>query len=185
MASHSLDVYGKGTAVWVPDDKDGWISAQLTSKDVSGDNVKLTFLKADGKDIVVATTLTKLAQTNNSELPPLRNPPMLESADDLTNLSYLNEPAVLHTIRTRYLQRTIYTYSGIVLIATNPFQSVPLYAQDIIQAYSGKRRGELEPHVFAIAEDAYRAMLRDKKKIRQLLYQAKVVPVKPPVQNLL
>ena len=49
MASHSLDVYGKGTAVWVPDDKDGWISAQLTSKDVSGDNVKLTFLKADGK----------------------------------------------------------------------------------------------------------------------------------------
>ena len=49
MASHSLDVYGKGTAVWFPDDKTGWISAQLTSKDVSGDNVKLTFLTADGK----------------------------------------------------------------------------------------------------------------------------------------
>lgn len=70
---------------------------------------------------------------------------------------------MLHTIRTRYLQRNIYTYSGIVLIATNPFQTVSLYTQDIIQAYSGKRRGELEPHVFAISEDAYRAMLRDKQ----------------------
>lgn len=49
------------------------------------------------------------------------------------------------------------------MIATNPFQSVSLYTQDIIQAYSGKRRGELEPHVFAIAEDAYRAMLRDEQ----------------------
>ena len=70
---------------------------------------------------------------------------------------------MLHTIRTRYLQRNIYTYSGIVLIATNPFQTVALYTQDIIQAYSGKRKGELEPHVFAIAEEAYRAMLRDKE----------------------
>jgi myosin-5 len=64
----------------------------------------------------------------------------------------------------RYGQLNIYTYSGIVLIATNPFQRVDnLYTQDIIQAYSGKRRGELEPHLFAIAEDAYRCMLRDNK----------------------
>ncbi len=45
------------------------------------------------QDIVITTTLTKLSKTNNAELPPLRNPPMLESADDLINLSYLNEPA--------------------------------------------------------------------------------------------
>lgn len=62
----------------------------------------------------------------------------------------------------RYGQLNIYTYSGIVLIATNPFQRIDsLYTPDIIQAYSGKRRGELEPHLFAIAEDAYRCMLRD------------------------
>lgn len=80
----------------------------------------------------------------------------------MTSLSYLNEPAVLHAIRMRYSQLNIYTYSGIVLIATNPFQRIDsLYTPDIIQAYSGKRRGELEPHLFAIAEDAYRCMLRD------------------------
>lgn len=89
---------------------------------------------------------------------------MLETTEDLTSLSYLNEPAVLNAIKMRYAQLNIYTYSGIVLIATNPFQRVDnLYTPDIIQAYAGKRRGELEPHLFAIAEDAYRCMLRDNK----------------------
>lgn len=92
----------------------------------------------------------------------MRNPPILEAAEDLTSLSYLNEPAVLHAIKVRYSQLNIYTYSGIVLIATNPFQKVDqLYSQDIVQAYAGKSRGELEPHLFAIAEDAYRCMKRD------------------------
>ena len=101
---------------------------------------------------------------DNTKLPSLRNPPILEAAEDLTGLSYLNEPAVLHAIKVRYAQLNIYTYSGIVLIATNPFQKVEqLYSQDIIQAYAGKRRGELEPHLFAIAEDAYRCMKQDKK----------------------
>lgn len=69
---------------------------------------------------------------------------------------------MLNTIRIRYSQRNIYTYSGIVLIAANPFDRVPLYEPDIIQQYSGRRRGELEPHLFAIAEDAYRCMIREK-----------------------
>ena len=68
---------------------------------------------------------------------------------------------MLHTIRNRYAQHSIYTYSGIVLIAVNPFQRVTLYGPEIIQAYSGRRRGELEPHLFAIAEDAYTAMRKE------------------------
>jgi len=43
----------------------------------------------------------------------------------------------------------------------NPFQRVTLYGPEIIQAYSGRRKGELEPHLFAIAEDAYTAMAND------------------------
>lgn len=68
---------------------------------------------------------------------------------------------MLHTIRTRYAQHSIYTYSGIVLIAVNPFQRVTLYGPEIIQAYSGRKKGELEPHLFAIAEDAYTCMTKD------------------------
>lgn len=48
-----------------------------------------------------------------------------------------------------------------MLIAVNPFQRVTLYGPEIIQAYSGRKRGELEPHLFAIAEDAYTAMRKE------------------------
>ena len=109
------------------------------------------------------TTLSVLNAGTDKSLPDLRNPPILESVDDLGNLSFINEPSVLHTIRERYSQLSIYTYSGIVLIAINPFQKVALYSQDIVQLYSGRKKGEMQPHLFAIAEDAYRCMLRDRE----------------------
>lgn len=121
-------------------------------------------LVADADESKAFTIETDDLSEDSNDLPALRNPPILEAAEDLTSLSYLNEPAVLHAIKVRYAQLNIYTYSGIVLIATNPFQKVDqLYSQDIIQAYAGKRRGELDPHLFAIAEDAYRCMKEDGK----------------------
>ncbi|KAF9925847.1 Myosin type-2 heavy chain 1 [Linnemannia zychae] len=160
----SLDTYVKGTQCWFTDEKEGWISATLSTKDVVADGkVTLTFIDETGKNHVFSSTLVKIKESNDGNLPPMRNPPLLEGTEDLTNLSYLNEPAVLSNIRTRYSHCNIYTYSGIVLIAANPFARVNLYSQDIIQAYSGRRRGELEPHLFAIAEDAYRCMIRDEK----------------------
>ena len=103
------------------------------------------------------------------------NPTMLEASDDLTNLSHLNEPAgrscsmvltahgihsntatVLHAIKLRYAQNEIYTYSGIVLIATNPFARVDaLYVPGMVQVYAGKQRNTQAPHLFAIAEEAF------------------------------
>ena len=102
------------------------------------------------------------------------NPAILEASDDLTNLSHLNEPAgksnnskskaeqaantavVLQAIRLRYSQKEIYTYSGIVLIATNPFARVDsLYVPGMVQVYAGKQRSSQAPHLFAIAEEAF------------------------------
>ena len=78
-------------------------------------------------------------------------------------LRMLTHSPVLEVIRNRYADQYLYTYSGIVLIAVNPFQRVTLYGPEIIQAYSGRRKGELEPHLFAIAEDAYTRMSADKQ----------------------
>lgn len=87
---------------------------------------------------------------------------MLEASDDLTNLSHLNEPAVLQAIKLRYAQKEIYTYSGIVLIATNPFARIDsLYVPGMVQVYAGKQRATQAPHLFAIAEEAFADMLRD------------------------
>ncbi|KAG2221465.1 hypothetical protein INT45_005006 [Circinella minor] len=159
----ALDIYTNGIKAWFPDDEAGWVSASLLSKDVTDSHVKIVFNNDidETREHIFEATITELEKTNGSTLPPLRNPPKMEAEDDLTNLSHLNEPSVLHTIKIRYGQRQIYTYSGIVLIAANPFDRVRLYEPDIIQQYSGRRRGELEPHLFAIAEDAYRCMIRE------------------------
>ncbi|KAF7338516.1 Myosin 5 [Mycena venus] len=154
------NIYSKGTRAYFEDKELAWISAEVTSVTKSGDAVKLVFTDERGKEIVVNTTVQDI-RDGKDDLPPLRNPPLLETADDLATLSHLNEPSVLHTIRNRYAQHSIYTYSGIVLIAVNPFQRVTLYGPDIIQAYAGRKRGELEPHLFAIAEDAYTAMRKE------------------------
>ncbi|KAI8877643.1 hypothetical protein K501DRAFT_337295 [Backusella circina FSU 941] len=162
-ANQAVEVYAKGVRAWFPDEEEGWVSASLKSNKVTGDKVRLVFTDDNtGEERVFESTLDAIEKNNGSTLPPLRNPPKMEYTDDLTNLSYLNEPAVLNTIRTRYMQHLIYTYSGIVLIAVNPFDRVALYDADIVQQYSGKRRGELEPHLFAIAEDAYRCMVRER-----------------------
>src|SRR3569833_3362215 len=68
---------------------------------------------------------------------------------------------VLQAIRLRYAQKEIYTYSGIVLIATNPFARVDsLYVPGMVQVYAGKQRATQAPHLFAIAEEAFIDMLR-------------------------
>ncbi|KAJ7285580.1 myosin 5 [Mycena rebaudengoi] len=155
------NIYTKGTRAYFEDKELAWISAEVSSVTKSaGDAIKLVFVDERGKEIVVNTT-AKDIKDGKDDLPPLRNPPLLETADDLATLSHLNEPSVLHTIRNRYAQHSIYTYSGIVLIAVNPFQRVTMYGPDIIQAYAGRKRGELEPHLFAIAEDAYTAMRKE------------------------
>ncbi|CAK9436845.1 uncharacterized protein LODBEIA_P13670 [Lodderomyces beijingensis] len=156
-----VTLYDEGTRCWYPDEQLGWIGTTVKSNKLEG-NKHVIQLVSESDDGKVFTVETDSLSEDNDKLPPLRNPPILEAAEDLTSLSYLNEPAVLQAIKLRYSQLQIYTYSGIVLIATNPFQRVEhLYSQDIVQAYAGTRRGELDPHLFAIAEDAYRCMKVD------------------------
>ncbi|KAF2219669.1 P-loop containing nucleoside triphosphate hydrolase protein [Elsinoe ampelina] len=157
--AHTYDV---GTRAWQPDVNEGWVASEVTQKRVEGDKVKLVFQLENGETKEVVTTLTTLQDDNDTTLPPLMNPAMLEASDDLTNLSHLNEPAVLQAIKLRYAQKEIYTYSGIVLIATNPFARVDsLYVPGMVQVYAGKQRASQAPHLFAIAEEAFADMLRD------------------------
>ena len=128
--------YDVGTRCWYPDQTLGWIGATVKSNKHNGTKHILE-LESETDSSQIFTVETDDLHEDNDKLPPLRNPPILEAAEDLTSLSYLNEPAVLHAIKLRYSQLNIYTYSGIVLIATNPFQRVDqLYSQDIVQALS-------------------------------------------------
>ncbi|OIV90788.1 hypothetical protein TanjilG_15521 [Lupinus angustifolius] len=84
--------------------------------------------------------------------------------DDMTKLSYLHEPGVLQNLKIRYELNEIYTYTGNILIAINPFQRLPhIYGAHMMHQYKGAPFGELSPHVFAVADVAYRAMIHEGK----------------------
>lgn len=89
--------------------------------------------------------------------------------DNLISLPYLHEPAILHCLQQRYAPGDIYTYTGPILIAMNPFKKVPLYTNQILEIYYNegllKSQGiesghHLPPHVYAIADNAYREMMK-------------------------
>ena len=83
---------------------------------------------------------------------------------DMTTLVYLNEPSVLNNLRARYVVDDIYTYTGSILIAVNPFARLPhLYGTHMMEQYRGVNLGDLSPHVYAIADSAYQQMRRFSK----------------------
>ncbi|KAF6027869.1 MYO5A [Bugula neritina] len=76
-------------------------------------------------------------------------------------MSYLNEPEVLYNLQVRFADRNcIYTYCGIVLVAINPYDDLPIYGNEIVQAYNGQDSNNLDPHIYAVAEEAFKQMSR-------------------------
>lgn len=151
------ELYSKFARVWIPDTTEVWISADLTADYRPGDAV-LHLQLEDG------TESEYKLDPKNTVLPPLRNPDILVGENDLTALSYLHEPAVLHNLRVRFTDsKLIYTYCGIILVAINPYEKLPIYESDIINAYSGQNMGDMDPHIFAVAEEAFKQMARDEK----------------------
>ncbi|KAG7346912.1 myosin head motor domain containing protein [Nitzschia inconspicua] len=85
--------------------------------------------------------------------------------DDLISLSHLHEPAVVECLQLRYEEDIIYTATGPVLLALNPFQSIRgLYGESTMERYWDKAeknsKETLPPHVYAIADEAFRSMMR-------------------------
>ncbi|XP_044055840.1 unconventional myosin-IXb isoform X5 [Siniperca chuatsi] len=94
-------------------------------------------------------------------------PPPQDNFADLCNLPILNEDSILNNLRTRFYKKKIYTYAGSILIAINPFKFLPIYNPKYVKMYENHQLGKLEPHIFAIADVAYYAMLR--KRVNQCI----------------
>uniref|UniRef100_A0A669CAF6 Myosin VB n=1 Tax=Oreochromis niloticus TaxID=8128 RepID=A0A669CAF6_ORENI len=151
------ELYTKYTRVWIPDPEDVWKAAEIVKDYKEGDPVLQLKLEDE-------TPLQYPVGPKSNPLPFLRNPDILVGENDLTALSYLHEPAVLHNLRVRFLEsNAIYTYCGIVLVAINPYEQLQIYGEEVINAYSGQNMGDMDPHIFAVAEEAYKQMARDEK----------------------
>merc|ERR1712180_351223 len=97
------------------------------------------------------------------------NPPKFEKCEDMVNLTYLNDASVFWNLKTRYLAKLIHTYSGLFVVVVNPYKRYPLYTHRVCKIYLGKRRNECAPHLWAIAEGAYRNMLQNTKNNAMLI----------------
>lgn len=86
---------------------------------------------------------------------------------DLCQLPDLTEQTLLENLKARFEKGHIYTYVGSILIAVNPFKFYPIYNPKYVQLYQNRRLGDLPPHIFAIADAAYQAML--KKRCNQCI----------------
>nr|KAF6369718.1 myosin heavy chain 9 [Myotis myotis] len=135
--------------VWVPSDKSGFEPASL--KEEVGDEA-IVELVENGKKVKV----------NKDDIQKM-NPPKFSKVEDMAELTCLNEASVLHNLKERYYSGLIYTYSGLFCVVINPYKNLPIYSEEIVEMYKGKKRHEMPPHIYAITDSAYRSMMQDRE----------------------
>eukprot|EP01035_Chromulina_nebulosa_P019020 gene19020-24840_t len=157
-----------GVEVWLKDKigQNAWVPAVISSKNIL-DNSKVQI--SVRFDIYSEESVFILnGEYAEIEEVKLRNSSADSAVEDLINLPYLHEPAILYCLEQRYVSSDIYTYTGPILIAVNPFKKVNLYTSQILEQYYNlgllKSQGisnnvPLPPHVFAVADAAYRSMM--------------------------
>ncbi|KAG7459399.1 hypothetical protein MATL_G00210340 [Megalops atlanticus] len=135
--------------VWIPSERHGFEAASI--KEEHGDEVVVEL--ADG---------SRKLTVNKDDIQKM-NPPKFSKVEDMAELTCLNEASVLHNLRERYFSGLIYTYSGLFCVVVNPYKMLPIYSEKIIEMYKGKKRHEVPPHIYSIADNAYRNMLQDRE----------------------
>ncbi|XP_057276475.1 myosin-9 [Pezoporus wallicus] len=135
--------------VWVPSEKNGFEAASL--KEEVGDEAVVE-LAENGKRVKV----------NKDDIQKM-NPPKFSKVEDMAELTCLNEASVLHNLKERYYSGLIYTYSGLFCVVINPYKNLPIYSEEIVEMYKGKKRHEMPPHIYAITDTAYRSMMQDRE----------------------
>ncbi|KAL9089018.1 MAG: hypothetical protein Q9159_002736 [Coniocarpon cinnabarinum] len=135
-----IDVSGK-RHVWLDDAEKTFVKGWVVEEQ---ENDELLVQCDDGSQRTVeASSVEKV------------NPVKFDKADDMAELTFLNEASVVHNLHTRYQADLIYTYSGLFLVTVNPYCPLPIYTRDHINMYRGRSREDTKPHIFAVADEAF------------------------------
>jgi myosin-7 len=151
-------VVSKGDSVWYESGTKGEFDLPIGGKVLAADAGQIQLRLATGEDIwVPAAEHDKIKNMHESSV---------AGSEDMINLGDLHEGAILHNLWLRYTNKemcTIYTFTGSILVAANPYLRLPIYTAEIIESYKGQKIGDMPPHVFAISDNAYYYMRRDKR----------------------
>ncbi|XP_072540215.1 unconventional myosin-VIIb [Salminus brasiliensis] len=142
-------VLRKGDYVWV----DTSIGVPIGAEVRLSDTGQLQLIDDEGKEHKIKKDVS---------LKPM-HPTSVSGVDDMIRLGDLNEAGLLRNLLVRHRDGIIYTYTGSILVAVNPYQLLPIYTPEQVQLYTDRRLGELPPHVFAIADSCFFNMRRNRK----------------------
>lgn len=150
--------------VWIPDEMKCYKKAYIINEqsDINSsrsdssynDNINTKMTTVNCNNTILTLSSTDIYKTNPSKF---------DMVDDLSDLSYLNEPSVLHNLITRYNHGYIYTYSGLFLIAINPYRDLNIYNSKYISKYFNNKKSDVEPHIYGVANEAYINMINNKE----------------------
>ncbi|CAL8350260.1 unnamed protein product [Lota lota] len=87
------------------------------------------------------------------------NPPSYDRTEDLASLLYLNESSIMHSLRQRYGGNLIHTYAGLNTVVINPLSTASMYSEKVMHMFKGCRREDTAPHIYSVAQTAYRNLL--------------------------
>ncbi|XP_053673304.1 myosin-VIIa-like [Anopheles nili] len=116
----------------------------------------------EGRTLVVTDDGTEL-WVKDAEIIKAMHVTSQNTVQDMITLGDLQEYAILRNLNVRFRQKQIYTYTGSMLVAINPYEILPIYTNNEINQYRDRKLGELPPHIFAIGDSAYQEMKREKR----------------------
>uniref|UniRef100_A0A3Q3QSL7 Myosin-7 n=1 Tax=Monopterus albus TaxID=43700 RepID=A0A3Q3QSL7_MONAL len=170
MGDAEMAVFGEAASYLRKSDKERMeastrpfdIKKQCFAPDPVEEFVKATVISREGDKVTVETEHGKTLTVKESQIVQ-QNPPKFDKIEDMAMLTFLHEPAVLFNLKERYAAWMIYTYSGLFCVTVNPYKWLPVYSQEVVSAYRGKKRSEAPPHIFSISDNAYQYMLSDRE----------------------
>ena len=156
VAAHASDSCGAASStarVWVSQREDEWEAAEVVHRTM------------ETIDVILSASNQRCSFDLSRTAVVPRNPAHLEGTHDLVTLQFLDEPNILHNLRVRHQSDEIYTNTGPILIAVNPWRTLDIYSAQYMDKYNSSSLDRaidgLPPHVYRVADAAYRAMLRD------------------------
>ena len=140
----------QGDFIWIEPASRREFDVAIGARVVTAEGRKIQVVNDDGEELWLTPERRIKAM----------HPTSVQGVEDMISLGDLHEAGILRNLLIRYNDNLIYTYTGSILVAVNPYQILPIYTSEQIKLYREKKIGELPPHIFAIGDNCYSLMKR-------------------------
>jgi myosin-7 len=146
----ACDAAFQGDYIWIEPASRREFDVAIGARVVTAEGRKIQVVNDDGEELWLTPERRIKAM----------HPTSVQGVEDMISLGDLHEAGILRNLLIRYNDNLIYTYTGSILVAVNPYQILPIYTSEQIKLYREKKIGELPPHIFAIGDNCYSLMKR-------------------------